>query len=54
MRIFSDNDGMPVVKASENPISDTLICEVEYPDWHKALLAANFIAENIFYLYTQW
>ena len=43
-----DKDGMPVGTANDNPILDTRVYEVEYADGHKAALAANAIAENMF------
>jgi hypothetical protein len=43
-----DKDGLPIGKANNNPILDTRMHEVEYPDGHKASLAANAIAENMF------
>lgn len=43
-----DKDGLPIGKANNNPILDTRMYEVEYPDGHKASLAANAIAENMF------
>ena len=39
---------MPVGTANDNPILDTRVYEVEYADGHKAALAANAIAENMF------
>jgi hypothetical protein len=43
-----DKDGLPIGTANQNPILDTRMYEVEYPDGHKASLAANAIAENMF------
>jgi hypothetical protein len=43
-----DKDGLPIDRAHNNLILDTRICQVEYPDGHKASLAANAIAENMF------
>jgi hypothetical protein len=43
-----DKDGLPIGKAHDNPILDARVCEVEYQDGHKAALAANAIAENMF------
>ena len=43
-----DKDGLPIGTANENPILDTRVYEVEFPDGHKASLAANPIAENLF------
>jgi hypothetical protein len=43
-----DKDGLPTGKANDNPILDTRMYQVEYPDGHKASLAANAITENMF------
>ena len=43
-----DNEGNPIGRAHDNPILDTRMYEVEYKDGHKAALAANIIAENLF------
>ena len=43
-----DKDGLPIGRSNKNPILDTRMYEVEYPDGHKASLAANAIAENMF------
>ena len=43
-----DKDGLPIGTANDNPIIDTRLYEVEYLDGHKASLAANAIAENLF------
>ena len=43
-----DADGIPIGTANDNPILDTRLYEVEYLDGHKASLAANTIAENLF------
>ena len=43
-----DKDGLPIGTANDNPILDTRVYEVEFPDGHKAALAANIIAENLF------
>ena len=43
-----DKDGVPIGTANDNPIIDTRLYEVEYADGHKAALAANAIAENMF------
>ena len=45
---MKDNQGQPIRIASDNPILDTRMYEVEYQDGHTAALAANLIAENIF------
>ena len=43
-----DNDGLPIGTAHDNPILDTRMYEVEFQDGHKASMAANAIAENLF------
>ena len=43
-----DANGIPIGTANDNPIFDTRVYEVEYMDGHKASLAANAIAENMF------
>ena len=44
-----DKDGLPIGTANDNPILDSRVYEVEFPDGHnKAALAANAIAENLF------
>ena len=43
-----DKDGLPIGTANDNPILDTRLYEVEFPDGHKTALAANSIAENLF------
>jgi hypothetical protein len=43
-----DKDGLPISKANNNPILDTRMHEAEHKDGHKASLAANAIAENMF------
>ena len=43
-----DKDGLPIGTAHDNPILDSRVYEVELPDGHKAALAANAIAENLF------
>ena len=45
---LKDNQGQPIGIASDNPILDTIMYEVEYQDGHTAALAANLISENIF------
>jgi hypothetical protein len=45
---LKDKDGLPIGRANNNPILDTRMYEVEYPDGHKASLAANAIAESTF------
>jgi hypothetical protein len=43
-----DANRIPIGVANENPILDTHIYEVEYVDGHRASLAANAIAMNLF------
>ena len=43
-----DTNGIPIGTANDNPILDTRIYEIEYLNGHKASLAANAIAENMF------
>jgi hypothetical protein len=43
-----DKDGLPIGTANDNPILDTRVYEVEFPDGHRTSLAANAIAENLF------
>jgi hypothetical protein len=43
-----DKDGLPIGRANNNPMLDTRMYQVEYSDGHKASLAANAIAENMF------
>jgi hypothetical protein len=43
-----DKNGLPIGTANDNPIFDTRIYEVEFPDGHRSSLAANAIAENLF------
>ena len=43
-----DKNGIPIGTANDNPMLDTRIYEVEYLDGHRAALAANTIAENMF------
>ena len=45
---LKDKDGLPIGTASENPILDTRIHEVEYADGYKTAMAANAIANNLF------
>ena len=45
---LKDNQGQPIGIASDNPILDTRMYEVEYQDGHTAALALNIIAENLF------
>ena len=43
-----DANGIPIGTANDNPILDSRLYEVEYIDGHKASLAANAIASNLF------
>ena len=43
-----DKDGLPIGTAHDNPILDTRVYEVEFSDGHRASLAANIIAENLY------
>ena len=45
---LKDANGLPIGLASENPILDTRMYEVEYLDGERTSLAANNIAENLF------
>ncbi len=47
-RRVRNKDGLPIGTAIDNPIFGTRMYEVEYPDGHKATLAANAIAKNMF------
>lgn len=43
-----DTEGCPIGTAHSNPILDTRMYEIEYSDGHKASMAANAIALNMF------
>ena len=43
-----DADGNPVGTAHPNPIMDTRVYEVEFPDGHTEDFAANIIAQNVY------
>jgi hypothetical protein len=45
---LKDKDGRPIGTASDNPILDSRMYEVEYEDGHKIAMAANAIASNLF------
>ena len=50
-RVFKrlqDKYGIPIGTANDNPILDSRIYEVEYPDGHQASLAANAISVHLF------
>ena len=42
---LQDKDGIPIRTSNDNPILDSRIYEVEYPDGHRLSLSANAIAE---------
>ena len=43
-----DANGIPIGRHHDNPMLDTRVYEFQDLDVHKALLAANNIAENLF------
>ena len=43
-----DADGNPIGKRNTNPILDTRVYEVQFPDGHVEEFAANMIAESIY------
>ena len=45
---LKDNQGRPIRIASENPILDTIMYEIEYQDGHTEALAANLISGDLF------
>ena len=45
---LKDKEGRSIGIASDNPILDTRMYEVEYADGHKAAMTANNIANNLF------
>lgn len=45
---LKDSDGNPIGKEHNNPILDTRMYIVDYPDGHTEALSANVIAENLF------
>ena len=45
---LKDANGLPIGTSHDNPILDTRVYEVEYADVHKASMAANAIAMNLF------
>ena len=47
-KILKDKDGRLIGIASENPILDTRIYEVEYADGYKIAMTSNSIASNLF------
>ena len=48
VKSFREKYGIPIGTANDNPMLDSLIYEVGYPDGHRASLATNDIAENLF------
>ena len=46
-KLLRDKDGLPIGRAHNNTILDTIMYGVKYKDGQKDLLAANEIAENI-------
>ena len=48
MKRLRDANGIPIGTANDNPILNSRMYKVEYQDGTKALLAANYIAENMF------
>ena len=45
---LKDKEGHPIGIASDNPILDTRMYEVEYADGYKAVMTENNIASNLF------
>ena len=45
---LKDANGLHIGKANANPLLDTCIYKVEYPDGYKASLAVNTITMNMF------
>ena len=45
---LKDHHGNPIFTASDNPILDTRMYEVEFANGHKQAFSANVIAENMF------
>ena len=48
IKCLRDKDDIPIGTANDNPILDSRVYEVEFLDGHKASIAANAIAENLF------
>ena len=48
VKCLQDKDGIPIGTANDNPILDTQIYEVKYPDGDQASLSDNAIDENLF------
>ena len=49
-----DTNGLPIGTSHENPILDTRVYELEYAEGHKASVAANAIAMNMFAQFYAW
>ena len=47
-KLLKEKEGRPIGIASEKPILDTRMYEVEYADGYKAAMTANNIASNLF------
>ena len=47
-KLLKDKEGRPIGIASDNPILDTRMYEVEYADGYKAEMTANNIASKLF------
>ena len=47
-KLLWDANGTPIGRYNENTMLDTRVYYSEYLDGHKASLAANTIAENLF------
>jgi hypothetical protein len=43
-----DEDGNPIWRRNANPLLDSRVCEVKFPDGSIEAITANLIAENIF------
>ena len=46
-----NEDGQYIGKANANPILNTRVCKVQFPDSSEAAYSANVIAENIYAQY---
>ena len=45
---LEEKDGRPTGIAAENPILDTRMYEVEYPDGYNTVMTSNTIERNLF------
>ena len=45
---LKDNTGNPIGESNNNPIIDTRLCEVEFPNGCATVMTANCITENMF------